>query len=214
MSASKRFRRRRFLKGAGTCIALPALEVFAPLTESASAGEKVLPTTPAGQPLRMAFLTVPDGVNVQRWRPSGVGREYQLSETLKPLDALREKFQVFSELEHRNAYALGDGGGDHARANAAFLTGAHPVKTSGANFRNGVSVDQIAAKKMGHLTRIASLQLGSKAGRLTGDCDSGYSCAYQFNLSWASPTLRTLALLASGVQRRFCHRRLSQFRCR
>src|SRR6185436_214718 len=94
-----------------------------------------------------------------------------------------------SGFAQKNANALGDGGGDHARANAAFLTGCHPRKTAGANIRNGLSVDQAAAQSVGHLTRLPSLELICMKTRRSGSCDSGYSCAYEYNLSWASETL-------------------------
>lgn len=189
MAAGQKFHRRKFLRGVGACLALPALESFAPAAQAAAAEQGTLATTATGMPLRAAFITVPDGVNVKQWRPQGVGSDYQLGSTFSPLKDLKDKFQVFTGFEHVNANGLGDGPGDHARANAAFLTGAHPLKTSGANFRNGVSVDQIAAQEIGNLTRISSLQLSCEKARQTGNCDSGYSCAYQFNLSWASPTL-------------------------
>ena len=189
MTNALRFHRRKFLRGAGACLALPALEALSLPVRAAAAKQTALATTSAGMPLRMAFLTFPDGVNLEHWRPQGTGRDHQLGKTFEPLTKLQDKFQIFTGFEHENANALGDGGGDHARANAAFLTGAHPLKTAGANFRNGVSVDQVAAQHIGNQTRIKSLQLGCEEGRSTGNCDSGYSCAYQFNLSWASPTL-------------------------
>jgi len=189
MAGKYEFHRRKFLRGAGACLSLPALEAFCPAIRSIAAEQPSLATTSGGMPLRMAFLTVPDGVNVEHWRPDGIGSSYQPGKTFAPLLDFKDKFQVFTGFEHKNANAMGDGGGDHARANAAFLTGARPLKTSGANFCNGVSVDQIAAEQIGNLTRIKSLQLGCEKGRSTGNCDSGYSCAYQFNLSWASPTL-------------------------
>jgi len=182
MANPRQFERRRFLGGAGACLTLPLMESLATVAHSAEAATPQVP-------LRAAFLAVPDGVNMARWRPAGDGLAYQLNHTFEPLTPLKSKFQVFSGFAHRNANALGDGGGDHARANAVFLTGARPLKTAGANFCNGISVDQLAAQQVGHLTRIPSLQLGSEAGRATGDCDSGYSCAYQLNLSWASPTM-------------------------
>src|SRR5690606_26150042 len=83
---------------------------------------------------------------------------------------------------------LGDGAGDHARSAASFLTGAHPVKTSGANIHVGKSVDQVAAEHIGGLTRLPSLELGTEAGRNAGNCDSGYSCAYSSNISWRTPS--------------------------
>ena len=189
MADKQKFHRRQFLRGAGACLALPALESLSPKIRAAVAEPSSLATTPSGMPLRMAFLMVPVGVNLEHWRPQGVGTDYQLGKTFAPLADLKDKFQVFTGFEQKNAEDLGDGFGDHARANAVFLTGVHPLKTGGANFRNGISVDQVAAKEMGHLTRLRSLQLGCEKGRASGSCDSGYSCAYQFNLSWASPTL-------------------------
>ncbi|MCH2114952.1 MAG: DUF1552 domain-containing protein [Pirellulales bacterium] len=182
MAFSQQFERRRFLRGAGACLALPLMESLVPSVQGVEVAARQAP-------LRAAFLAVPDGVNMERWRPKGVGLTYELNDTFAPLDSMRHMFQVFSGFAHRNAYAMQDGAGDHARANAVFLTGARPLKTAGANFRNGISVDQLAAQRIGHLTRIPSLQLGSEAGRSTGNCDSGYSCAYQLNLSWASPTM-------------------------
>ena len=189
MASQHKFHRRKFLRGAGACLALPALEALSPTVIAAAAEQSALATTATGMPLRMAFLTVPNGVNVQHWRPQGVGTDYQLGKTFAPLSSFQEKFQIFTGFAHKNANSLGDGPGDHARANAAFLTGMHPLKTGGANFQNGVSIDQIAAREIGNLTRLRSLQLGCDEGSWTGGCDSGYSCAYQFNLSWASPTL-------------------------
>src|SRR4029077_548669 len=76
--------------------------------------------------------------------------------------------------------------GDHARSLACFLTGVHPRKTDGANIKVGVSVDQVAAQKIGRLTRLPSLEIGCDAGAQSGNCDSGYSCAYSSNISWKS----------------------------
>ena len=81
---------------------------------------------------------------------------------------------------------MGDGGGDHARASATFLTGCHPRKTQGADIKAGISVDQIAAEKLRRQTRLASLELGCDKGQQAGNCDSGYSCAYSYNISWKS----------------------------
>ena len=175
------YSRRTFLRGAGTAMALPLLESLPSVAQAA--GEAARP------PLRAAFLAVPDGMNMEHWRVHGKGRDFQFGQTLSPLEHLKNKLQVLTGLSHHNAFALGDGGGDHARANAVFLTGARPLKTAGADFRNGISVDQIAAEQIGDRTRIPSLQLGADHARMSGNCDSGYCCAYQFNLSWASPTM-------------------------
>ena len=96
--------------------------------------------------------------------------------------------QVLGGLDHVHATAGPDGAGDHARANGTFLTGVRVKKTAGADIHAGVSIDQVVANKVGHLTRFASLELTCDAVRKSGNCDSGYSCAYQHNLSWKSPT--------------------------
>jgi len=136
----------------------------------------------------MAFCYVPNGVNVERWRPQGTGATYQLSPTLEPLAGLRDHFQVVSGLEQRNGFSGPDGAGDHARANATILTGVRPRKTAGSNIQLGISVDQLAAQRLADATRFASLELSCDGVRKSGACDSGYSCAYQFNLSWRTPT--------------------------
>jgi hypothetical protein len=136
----------------------------------------------------MAFLYVPNGVNVARWRPIGEGADYELAETMKPLAGLKEQFQVISGFEQQHGWAHGDGGGDHARANSTILTGARPKKTSGSDIRLGISVDQLAAQHAANQTRFASLELSCDGVRKSGACDSGYSCAYQFNVSWRSET--------------------------
>ncbi len=189
MNSTPALPRRRFLRGLGLSIALPALESLMPAARAlaASAAPK-LATTHAGHPLRMAFVYVPNGVNVARWRPIGEGSDYQLGETMKPLEGLKQHFSVFTGFEHQNGWGRQDGAGDHARANATILTGARPKKTAGSDIRLGVSVDQLAARHVGNATRFPSLELSCDGARKTGACDSGYSCAYQFNISWRSET--------------------------
>jgi hypothetical protein len=136
----------------------------------------------------MAFVTIPNGVNQDNWWPKGNGADFELGPTMQSLAALKDKIQIVSGLDHINATAGKDGAGDHARANATLLTGCRARKTSGADIRLGVSIDQVAAQHIGHLTRFPSLELTCDAVRTSGGCDSGYSCAYQFNVSWRSPT--------------------------
>ena len=181
------FSRRHFLRGLGACIALPAFESFAPVKLLAASSAANLATTAAGAPLRSAFLYFPNGAIQSTWWPKGDGANFELSRTLKPLTAVREHFQVLGGLEHLNATAGNDGGGDHARANGTFLTGVR-MKKSATDVRAGISIDQAIAREVGHLTRLPSLELTCDAGRNTGACDSGYSCAYQYNVSWSSPT--------------------------
>jgi len=168
--------RRTFLRGLGTAIALPTLDAMIP-ARALAAGNAKFPT-------RMAFIYIPNGVIQEKWNVKGEGKDYQFSHILEPLAKHREDLLVFSGLAHDKARANGDGAGDHARANATFLTGAQARKTSGADIKLGVSVDQIAAQKIGGKTRLSSLELSSDGVRLSGRCDSGYSCAYQFNLAW------------------------------
>jgi len=170
--------RRTVLRGIGTAIALPSLESLRPAAAAAA----------AAVPTRMAFLYVPNGVNVSRWRPEGEGRDYRLGPTLEPLADFRDDFQLISGLAHRNGTAGPDGAGDHARAAATFLTGARPRKTAGADIKVGVSVDQVAANAVGGATRFPSIELSCDGVRKSGNCDSGYSCAYQFNIAWRSAT--------------------------
>jgi len=139
-------------------------------------------------PTRMAFIYIPNGVIQNKWNVTEDGSDYKFSPTLEPLSDFRKDMVIFSGLAHEKAEANGDGAGDHARANATFLTGCQARKTSGANIRLGVSVDQVAAQKQGSQTRLPSLELSSDGARMSGRCDSGYSCAYQFNLAWKNDT--------------------------
>jgi hypothetical protein len=180
--------RRAFLRGIGTCLALPALESLAPIARAAAAGGK-LATTASGLPMRMAFIAFANGSNYERWLPKGEGSDYQLNETFAPMVEFKDKFQIITSLAHDAANNWGDGPGDHARSGASFLTGCHAWKTLGSRLQLGISVDQIAARQVGHLTRLDSLQLGVEGTRLYGSCDTGYPCAYQYNISWASESL-------------------------
>ena len=168
--------RRAFLRASGAAIALPALEALAPRAAAAE---------PAAR--RLVCVFVPNGVHLPAWKPRG-GPDLELSPTLAPLAPFRERLLAFSGLALDGGRAHGDGPGDHARAAGSFLTAAHPVKTAGANIRAGVSLDQVAALRLGRSTRFASLELGTEPGRLAGSCDSGYSCAYSSTVSWKGPT--------------------------
>ncbi len=166
---------------------MPWFESWPP--RPARAASKIEPgTTAAGAPLRTAYLYIPNGVIVPRWTPNGTGTDYQLNDTMDPLADFKEDFLVLSGFEHKNGRAGKDGAGDHARAGATILTGVRPKKTGGSDIRLGISIDQRAAQAIGHLTRFPSLELSCDGARKSGSCDSGYSCAYQFNLSWRSAT--------------------------
>ena len=173
-----RITRRTALKGLGTAIALPWLESLSFAAAPAGA------TAASGVPKRLAFLYVPNGVNMEHWTPMDEGKLTKLSGILEPLEPYREYVNVLSGLALDKARANGDGPGDHARAMSAFLTGSQPRKTSGADIKVGMSADQYVAQAIGDNTRFPSLELGIEAGRQAGNCDSGYSCAYSSNLSW------------------------------
>ena len=178
--------RRTFLRGLGVSIALPWLESMGPLTNWASAATKG--ATGHVTPNRMAFLYVPNGKIMENWTPTQVGANFELTDILKPLANVKEKTLVLSGLTADKARANGDGGGDHARAMAAFLTGAQPRKTSGTDIHAGISVDQAAASHIGNQTRLPSLELGIEPGYRAGNCDSGYSCVYSATMAWKSAT--------------------------
>lgn len=185
------FNRRQFLRGLGACIALPVFEsALRPMARAAATGAVPggLGVTSTGAPLRMAFVYFPNGAHQDHWWPTGEGTNFKLSRTLQPLAGLQSSFQVLGGLDHKNATGGNDGAGDHARANATFLTGARARKTDSTDIQVGISVDQVAAQRVGHLTRFPSLELSCDSVRKAGRCDSGYSCAYQYNLSWASAT--------------------------
>ena len=181
--------RRHFLRGVGAAIALPA---FASLgVPRLVAGEVAdglgLATTATGSPLRAAFLYFPNGAIPGSWWPEGEGTDFKFKKTLEPLEPVRNQIQVLSGLNHQTAEGRADGAGDHARGNGTFLTGVR-LKKSATDIRAGISIDQVIANRVGHLTRLPSIELACDTGRKSGNCDSGYSCAYQYNLSWSSPT--------------------------
>lgn len=176
--------RRTMLKGLGVAMALPMLDIMSP-TIGSSAFAKSSAATKAATPTRMAMVFAPNGVNYDHWLPTGEGSRYKLSPTLQPLEGVRQHINVMTGLTLDKARANGDGPGDHARSSATFLTGSQARKTSGNDIRLGISVDQFAAQQIGQHTRLPSLELGTEVGRRAGNCDSGYSCAYSQNVSWA-----------------------------
>ena len=170
--------RRQVLRGLGASIALPTLMSASPAF--ARAVSKQVPT-------RMAFVYVPNGAIPAAWWPAGEGgSDFALSPTLAPLANVRRSLQVISGLDCVSADAGPDGAGDHARAGGTFLTGVRIKKTAGSDIKAGVSIDQVVANEIGHQTRFASLELTCDVVRKSGECDSGYACAYEYNLAWTS----------------------------
>jgi hypothetical protein len=176
----KRLSRRTLLRGLGTAVALPFLDSMVP----AFAAPSDRPTFPN----RLFFTYIPIGAIMEEWYPDGGETGFTFKRILKPLQAYRDDLTIIAGLDHHTGYALGDGGGDHARAGACYLTGVHPKKTSGADIHVGISVDQIIASQIGSKTRFGSLELGCEDSRTVGACDSGYSCAYQNSVSWRTPS--------------------------
>jgi hypothetical protein len=163
--------RRTVLRGAGAAIALPLLEAMTPWR--ALAAERAKP------PIRLAWVYVPNGIQMKHWTPAKEGSDYELPDLLTPLKDFREDFSVLSGLA---ALQGGHDGGNHAPAMAAFLTGTQPRR----DVRCGVSADQIAASQTGHLTRLPSLEIGCK--RIGGASCDGFPCVVSSTVAWTSPT--------------------------
>ncbi len=176
----KHLTRRAFLGGAGALLTLPLLESITPRFAAAQG-------TPGEPARRMLAYYVPNGIHMPAWTPEAVGQgaAWSLSPILEPLSNVKNKLLLLSGIA--NEPARPDGAGDHAGGTGGFLTATHVNKTEGADIRSSISVDQIAAQALGTDTRFASLQLGIDGGGSVGNCDSGYSCAYVRNISWAGP---------------------------
>src|SRR5262249_33423434 len=138
-------------------------------------------------PLRMAFVYVPNGIDMRGWNPEYEGNLAELPRILKPLEPMKDDILLLGNLTHNTGRALLDGAGDHGRCCGSYLTGIQ-VKKSTTEIRAGVSMDQLVARQIGGQTRFPSLELGLEDSRQSGDCDSGYSCAYTNNLAWRSET--------------------------
>jgi hypothetical protein len=172
--------RRTVLRGLGAAVALPLLDAMVPTRLF------------AGEPAavrRLLFICVPNGVHLPHWTPAAEGPLGALPPILEPLAPHKSELTVLSGLTLDNARDKGDGPGDHARGCAAFLTGARARRTAGADLRCGVSVDQVAAAKLGEATPLASLELGCEPSPAAGNCDNAYSCAYTSNISWKTETM-------------------------
>ena len=175
--------RRTFLRGMGATFALPLLDGMVPAF--AGALDTAAKTGP-----RLSVVYVPNGMVMDKWTPKAEGSAFELSPILEPLAPFRNQILVLSGLTDKTAFPQpGEGGGDHARGAATFLTGVHPKKTEGTDIRAGISMDQIAAKELGKQTQVASLELATEnSAELVGETDAGYSGAYINTISWRSPT--------------------------
>ncbi len=170
--------RRTFLKGVGTTLALPLLDAMIP-PMTALAGTAAAPA----RLRRLGFDYIPMGCDITRWTPPGASGLDELSEILSPLAPVKPHVSVITNLELRNAYP-----GTHATSNAAFLSAARAKLTESSDYYLGTTVDQIAAKQIGAETQLPSLEMSMDLLSTVGQCDNGYACVYQNNLSWSSPT--------------------------
>jgi Protein of unknown function (DUF1552) len=180
----KHLPRRTFLRGLGVTMALPLLDSMVP-------AQTPLAKTAANPQIRLGLCFIPHGAVIANWTPVGDGTDFKISRTLKPLEPYRDQLVVVSNLAHKNAGPAGpgDNGGDHTRSPSVFLNGVHPKRTDGADIRAGVTIDQMAAQKIGQDTPLPSLELAIEDySGLVGSCDVGFSCAYMNTISWRTPT--------------------------
>ena len=168
--------RRTFLRGLGTTLSLPLLDAMVPAMTA-------LASTPAKPVRRLGFVYIPMGAHMPEWTPEGSGRLGELSPALGALEAVKDQITVVTNTELRNAYP-----GTHATSNAAFLSAATARWTESSDYYLGTTVDQVAARQIGRETRLPSLELAMDLLTTVGQCDNGYACVYQNNLSWSSPT--------------------------
>ena len=168
--------RRTFLRGAGATLALPLLDAMIPSMTALAA-------TPAAPVRRLGFVYIPMGATISQWTPSTVGALGELPMILRSLEPVRDQLTVVSNMELRNAYP-----GTHATSNAAFLSAATSKWTESTDYELATTADQIAAQQLGQETRLPSLELAMDLLTTVGQCDNGYACVYQNNLSWSSPT--------------------------
>jgi hypothetical protein len=176
--SKKSLPRRTFLRGVGATLALPLLDAMVPAATA-------LADTPAAAPVRrLGFVFMPMGCDITRWTPSGNGEKLEaLSPILTSLAPVKQHVSILSNMELQNAYP-----GTHATSNAAFLSAARAKHTESSDYYLGTTVDQIAAKQLGRQTQLPSLEMAMDMLQTVGQCDNGYACVYQNNLSWSSPT--------------------------
>jgi hypothetical protein len=161
----------------GAAVSLPFLDAMVPALSAMS-------QTAARPVTRLGFVYIPMGSNIRQWTPAATGRITELSPSLASLTPFINQVTVLTNLENKNAYSPGN----HATANSAFLSAAKAKLTEGGDYYLGTTVDQIAAKQIGRNAALPSLELGTDLLTTIGDCDNGFACVYQNNLSWSSPT--------------------------
>ena len=168
--------RRTLLRGMGAAVALPLLDAMVPAMTATAA-------TPASPVRRLGYIFIPMGSDINRWTPPGDHSLTELSPILRPLERHKDYVTVVTNMELKNAYP-----GTHATSNSSYLSCAKAKFTESSDYYLGTTVDQIAAREIGQDTRLPSLELGIELLDIVGQCDDGYACVYQNNLSWSSPT--------------------------
>lgn len=178
MIQRKALPRRTFLRGAGTALALPLLDAMLPAMTASAA------TDAAPEKLRrIGYVYMPMGCDISRWTPPQEDKLDSLPPILRPLETVKHQVTALTNLELKNAYP-----GTHATSNASFLSAAKAKRTESTDYFLGTTADQIAAKTIGSQTKLSSLELSMDLLQVVGQCDNGYACVYQNNLSWSSPT--------------------------
>ncbi len=169
--------RRTLLKGLGAAVALPVLDSMLPALTAQAA------STP-----RLGWVYVSHGVIFDQWKPTKIGKGFELTPNLKPLEKLNGQFNILTGLSHLEADTKGDGSGDHTRASAAWLTGVHAYDRTrpGVEVKLATTADQIAAHVLGKNSPIPSLELTVDTAS-QGSCDSG-DCFYVNTISWRNDT--------------------------
>ena len=174
--------RRTFLRGVGATLSLPLLDAMVPALSALS-------QTPAQPRMRMGFLYVPNGIQMENFRPAGDGAGFEMTPILRPLEPYRDQTVVLGGLANALANPLDVGSGTHARASAVWLNGVRPKRTEGADIRAGTTIDQFAARSLGDETPLRSLELALEPNFIVGNCEGGYSCVYVNTFSWRTPTM-------------------------
>lgn len=187
----KHLSRRTVLRGMGATLALPFLESMVP-------AQTPLEKTAAKPKSRLACIEIVHGAagstveggEKHYWSPAKAGSDFEMGESLMPLNPLREYITVIShtDLNPATAWAPAEVGGDHFRSSAAFLTASHAKMTEGADIQLAASIDQLYAQRFGQDTPLPSIQLCIESTDGAGACDYGYSCVYSDTICWAGPT--------------------------
>jgi hypothetical protein len=191
--------RRTLLRGTGVALGLPWLEAMAP--DAMASRVKATDGRAPADPRRIGVLYMPNGVNTEMWTPVGAGRDWKLSPTLEPLSDLKDDVNVLSNLWN----AAADTGDGHYVKESSILTCTTISKTLGVDLNmHGISMDQVAAQRVGEQTPLPSLELGIEPESTGVDSNVGYTRVYGCHIAWSSPTTP----LAREINPQFVYERL------